>query len=62
MAIALFVLHLNLSWDLGNRELFYDANGNMTSDGTHSYTWDARNQLDLSGLWPGSVGNSEGVR
>jgi RHS repeat-associated protein len=23
----------------------YDLNGNMTSDGTHSYTWDARNHL-----------------
>ena len=28
------------TWDTTN--LFYDANGNMTSDGTHSYTWDAR--------------------
>jgi RHS repeat-associated protein len=25
--------------------LAYDANGNMTSDGTNTYTWDARNQL-----------------
>jgi RHS repeat-associated protein len=29
----------------GTANLFYDLNGNMTSDGTHSYTWDARNQL-----------------
>ena len=29
----------------GTANLFYDANGNMTSDGTHSYTWDARNRL-----------------
>src|SRR5712692_10741033 len=29
----------------GTASLFYDLNGNMTSDGTHSYTWDARNQL-----------------
>jgi RHS repeat-associated protein len=31
------------SW--GTASLFYDANGNMTSDGLHSYTWNARNQL-----------------
>jgi RHS repeat-associated protein len=29
----------------GTANLFYDTNGNMTSDGTHSYTWDARNRL-----------------
>jgi RHS repeat-associated protein len=29
----------------GTANLFYDANGNMTSDGTHSYAWDARNHL-----------------
>ena len=29
----------------GTANLFYDLNGNMTSDGTHSYTWDARNHL-----------------
>jgi RHS repeat-associated protein len=29
----------------GTASLFYDANGNTTSDGTHSYTWDARNHL-----------------
>jgi hypothetical protein len=23
----------------------YDANGNLTNDGTRTYTWDARNQL-----------------
>ena len=23
----------------------YDANGNLTSDGTNTYTWNARNQL-----------------
>ncbi len=31
------------SW--GTANLFYDVNGNMTSDGTHSYAWDARNHL-----------------
>jgi len=31
------------SWRTPN--LFYDANGNMTSDGLHSYSWDARNHL-----------------
>jgi len=30
----------------GTASLFYDLNGNMTSDGTHSYTWDARNRLN----------------
>ncbi len=25
--------------------LAYDANGNLTSDGTNTYTWNARNQL-----------------
>jgi len=29
----------------GTANLFYDLNGNMTSDGTHSYAWDARNRL-----------------
>ncbi|PYU53113.1 MAG: hypothetical protein DMG48_02425 [Acidobacteria bacterium] len=29
----------------GTASLFYDLNGNMTSDGTHSYSWDARNRL-----------------
>jgi hypothetical protein len=32
---------------LGHGKSFYDANGNMTSDGTHSYSWDARNRLTL---------------
>jgi RHS repeat-associated protein len=27
------------------RTFFYDANGNLTSDGTRSFEWDARNQL-----------------
>lgn len=34
----------------GTANLFYDANGNMTRDGTHNYTWNARNllkQIDL---------------
>jgi len=29
----------------GTASLFYDLNGNMTSDGTHGYIWDARNRL-----------------
>ena len=29
----------------GTANLFYDANGNMTSDGTHAYSWNARNRL-----------------
>jgi RHS repeat-associated protein len=30
----------------GTANLFYDLNGNMTSDGTHGYTWDACNRLN----------------
>lgn len=40
------------TFDLNDREirfngqtLSYDANGNLTSDGTNTYTWNARNQL-----------------
>jgi RHS repeat-associated protein len=29
----------------GGATLSYDGNGNLTSDGTNSYTWDARNHL-----------------
>jgi RHS repeat-associated protein len=29
----------------GTASLYYDANGNMISDGVNSYTWNARNQL-----------------
>jgi YD repeat-containing protein len=33
----------------------HDANGNLTSDGTNTYTWDARNHLSaISGAAPGS--------
>ena len=32
-----------------------DANGNLTSDGTNTYTWDARNHLSaISGAAPGN--------
>src|SRR5579859_4870525 len=35
--------------------LTYDANGNLTSDGTNTYTWNARNQLvSVSGPVPAS--------
>lgn len=41
-----------LTYDADNRlkqfgasQLVYDNNGNVTSDGTHTYTWDARNHL-----------------
>jgi len=35
--------------------LAYDANGNLTSDGTNTYTWNARNQLvSISGGVPAS--------
>jgi YD repeat-containing protein len=43
-------------FDLNNREtsfngkaLSYDANGNLISDGTNTYTWNARNQLTQVG-------------
>src|ERR1700674_1102702 len=29
----------------GGQALTYDANGNLTNDGTNTYTWDARNHL-----------------
>ena len=29
----------------GAQNLTYDLNGNLTSDGTNTYTWDARNRL-----------------
>lgn len=39
----------------GSQALTYDANGNLTSDGANTYTWDARNQLIAVG---GSLGAS----
>src|SRR5690606_37190738 len=35
------------AWD--GAPLSYDANGNLTSDGTRTYTWDARNRLTAIG-------------
>jgi RHS repeat-associated protein len=35
--------------NVGGTAYSYDANGNLTSDGTHSYTWDKRNRLSSSG-------------
>ena len=37
--------------------LTYDANGNMTSDGTNSYAWDAENRM-IQITYPGSDNNS----
>jgi RHS repeat-associated protein len=35
----------------GSATLTYDQNGNLTNDGTNTYTWDARNRLvSISGL------------
>lgn len=31
--------------EFGSSQLSYDANGNLTNDGTNTYTWSARNQL-----------------
>jgi YD repeat-containing protein len=39
--------------NLGAQSLTYDTNGNLLSDGTNSYAWDARNQLtSLTGPAP----------
>jgi RHS repeat-associated protein len=39
----------------GGATLTYDQNGNLTGDGTNTYTWDARNRLaSISGPVPGS--------
>lgn len=35
----------NQQTQFGQSNLTYDANGNLTSDGTNTYTWNARNQL-----------------
>jgi len=35
----------DLLMEFGGASLTYDANGNLTSDGTNTYTWNARNQL-----------------
>jgi uncharacterized protein RhaS with RHS repeats len=42
--------------------LTYDANGNLTSDGTNIYTWNARNQLvAVSGGRPRVFGMTRSV-
>jgi RHS repeat-associated protein len=38
--------------------LTYDANGNMTSDGTNTYLWDAENRL-IQVTYPGTGNNSQ---
>jgi RHS repeat-associated protein len=35
----------NQQLTFGSQALTYDLNGNLTSDGTNTYTWDARNRL-----------------
>ena len=35
----------NEQTELNSKKLGYDANGNLTSDGTNEYKWNARNQL-----------------
>lgn len=42
----------------GQRNLTFDANGNMTSDGTNTYQWDAENRL-IQITYPGSGNNSQ---
>jgi RHS repeat-associated protein len=41
---------------IGSQPFSYDANGNMTSDGTNTYQWDARNRL-ISMSGPGLTSN-----
>ncbi len=42
----------------GSQTLTYDANGNMTSDGTNSYVWDCENRL-IQITYPGINNKSE---
>jgi len=42
----------------GSSTPVYDSNGNMTSDGTNSYVWDAENRL-IQVTYPGSGNNSK---
>jgi len=44
----------------GTANIFYDANGNMTSSGTDGYTWDARNRL-VSTLWNYAANRAEAL-
>lgn len=39
----------------------YDANGNLISDGTHTYTWNIKNQMTATGSWTYSY-DSQGTR
>ncbi len=45
---------------VSTQNLTYDANGNMTSDGTNTYKWDAENRL-IEIDYPGSGNKSEFV-
>ncbi len=47
--------------DVAGTAYTYDANGNMTSDGTNSYTWDKRNRMTGSGSLAFSY-NADGSR
>ncbi len=47
----------NEQTERGSKKLSYDANGNLTSDGTSTYTWNARNQLaSITGTIKASYG------
>ena len=47
--------HQLMSW--GGTPLAYDANGNLTSDGSRAFTWDSRNRLKtISGATTASFG------
>ena len=49
----------NEQTERGSKKFSYDANGNMTSDGTNTYTWNARNQLaEITGGTKASFGYS----
>jgi RHS repeat-associated protein len=45
----------NQQLTFGSQNLTYDLNGNLTGDGTNTYTWDARNRLAaIAGSLPAS--------
>lgn len=51
-------LHQNHVQSVSSQTLSFDLNGNMTSDGTNTYKWDAQNRL-IEIDYPGSGNKSE---
>ncbi|MGH7025083.1 MAG: hypothetical protein ACREEB_16055, partial [Caulobacteraceae bacterium] len=48
---------LNQLTNLSGQALTYDADGNLTSDGTRTYSWDAENRL-VAIAYPGQPGKA----